>query len=557
MAMARRCVSTLVAAVLASSCEVPPTQIILRVESDIAPARVGGVLRAVDVRVGYGPGAWETSRAVRLDVAGEAFPGEFAVTAADPNDQRPIRFTVVGALSDGTSLRREFVVRFSPRRTTVLEAFLADRCRGVTCPSDRTCGRDAVCEPILRDELPLYAPLRDATVAARDDIAPSTDDSSVTEVTTGAGDAIGGEVVDVPTDDTDGSEDAVTADTRAAPNDVLDASMSGDAAEMPDTFIRDDIIDAPSDIVQRCGDVGERHVCGGACVDLQNDRTHCGACGVACATGRVCSLGRCEIPPPNDRCADAQVLSMVGTSTQASANTAGATHDLQAPCAPSLAGPDVFYRFTIAGPASEIISADTFGTSSDTVVFFASSCTSALPTAGAPGVVACNDDAITLGCGVSSGRASQAVAILPPGTHFLVLTGSAAVSAVIHIQHLPIGNGGATLLGSETTVSGRTSRMGVIGNIGSGHMGPENTYWWRTCQEAPAMTVTATSCGTSWPSTLYVSSGVGAPFNVGISCGAGMILTASDPAGAGIHTLNVDGVAAGNSGDYVVQVSRR
>ncbi|MCA3011848.1 MAG: hypothetical protein INH41_05540, partial [Myxococcaceae bacterium] len=33
--------------------------------------------------------------------------------------------------------------------------------------------------------------------------------------------------------------------------------------------------------------------CGGACVDLQNDRRHCGACGTECSAGSVCTAGAC------------------------------------------------------------------------------------------------------------------------------------------------------------------------------------------------------------------------------------------------------------------------
>ena len=34
-------------------------------------------------------------------------------------------------------------------------------------------------------------------------------------------------------------------------------------------------------------------LCSGACVDVQNDNAHCGACGTACTGGQVCSQGKC------------------------------------------------------------------------------------------------------------------------------------------------------------------------------------------------------------------------------------------------------------------------
>jgi hypothetical protein len=36
--------------------------------------------------------------------------------------------------------------------------------------------------------------------------------------------------------------------------------------------------------------------CSGACVDLANSPTNCGACGNACASGKICSLGACTTP---------------------------------------------------------------------------------------------------------------------------------------------------------------------------------------------------------------------------------------------------------------------
>ncbi|MBN1770649.1 MAG: hypothetical protein JXB32_05265, partial [Deltaproteobacteria bacterium] len=52
--------------------------------------------------------------------------------------------------------------------------------------------------------------------------------------------------------------------------------------------------------------------CGGACVDLQTDRAHCGACDEACETGEVCVDGACATSCPagqdvcDDRCVELQ-----------------------------------------------------------------------------------------------------------------------------------------------------------------------------------------------------------------------------------------------------------
>jgi hypothetical protein len=41
--------------------------------------------------------------------------------------------------------------------------------------------------------------------------------------------------------------------------------------------------------------------CGGACVDLQSDASHCGACGVSCGPG-TCSAGACVCDPGATEC---------------------------------------------------------------------------------------------------------------------------------------------------------------------------------------------------------------------------------------------------------------
>ncbi|MBI4702589.1 MAG: SBBP repeat-containing protein [Deltaproteobacteria bacterium] len=47
---------------------------------------------------------------------------------------------------------------------------------------------------------------------------------------------------------------------------------------------------------QACGVcVGGTTKCGNKCVDTQTDAANCGACGVACAPGEICSAGKCEI----------------------------------------------------------------------------------------------------------------------------------------------------------------------------------------------------------------------------------------------------------------------
>lgn len=43
-------------------------------------------------------------------------------------------------------------------------------------------------------------------------------------------------------------------------------------------------------------------VCGTTCLDLQNDRTNCGTCGLTCTGGQICQMGRCVCPSGQTLC---------------------------------------------------------------------------------------------------------------------------------------------------------------------------------------------------------------------------------------------------------------
>lgn len=49
-----------------------------------------------------------------------------------------------------------------------------------------------------------------------------------------------------------------------------------------------------------------QQLCSGACVDVQSDEAHCGACGNACAAGQSCEAGQCQAPQP--QCTTGQTL---------------------------------------------------------------------------------------------------------------------------------------------------------------------------------------------------------------------------------------------------------
>ncbi len=291
--------------------------------------------------------------------------------------------------------------------------------------------------------------------------------------------------------------------------------------------------------------------CAGSCVTLSSDPRHCGGCGNLCPAGRSCANGTCVDPAPsNDRCAGAIELNLAAPQTTFTANLVGANRDLSASCT-SANGADVYYRFTLPPGARQLVYADTYGASFDTVLMFANGCTSPVPTGTTAGDGPCNDDS----CGTLQ---SQVVALLNPGTYYLVVAGygSNTGTTPVRFQHLPVGNGPLALLNpGSTSVGGVTAGTGqIIGCTGSG---PENTYWWRTCHTAGAGTLTATTCSrASWDTVLYFynGTGVGGACNDD-ACGLQSSITGAVSAGSGIHTLTIDGWG-GSSGSYTIAVSR-
>lgn len=102
------------------------------------------------------------------------------------------------------------------------------------------------------------------------------------------------------------------------------------SGDMPDSAAPQGDGAAPLDL----GCPGGTDKCGGQCVDLQLDRSHCGDCNTACAMGMVCSGGRCgaSCQPPLVLCqgacidprADAKNCGKCGTVCAPRANAAPA-----------------------------------------------------------------------------------------------------------------------------------------------------------------------------------------------------------------------------------------
>ena len=111
----------------------------------------------------------------------------------------------------------------------------------------------------------------------------------------------------------------------------------------------------------------------------------------------------------------------------------GATHQMDIPCAAN--GGDVVFSITNTNP--QLVSADTFGATWNTILYFSDTCPpDTSGTVSQDGLPVCNDDA----CGTSQ---SQATALLSYGTHYLILSGANGESGdvTIHFDRTMVGDG--------------------------------------------------------------------------------------------------------------------
>jgi hypothetical protein len=151
------------------------------------------------------------------------------------------------------------------------------------------------------------------------------------------------------------------------------------------------------------------------------------------------------------------------------------------------------------------------------------------------------------------------MARLNPGTYYLVLSGCGWGPATVRFQHLPVGNGSLTLLGpgSSATVSGTTSGSGIM--FGCTGVGPENTYFWYSCQSYAGGAFSASTCGgASWDTVLYQRSASRSPTEIcnDDACSVQSNISGSIPSGPGLHTLYIDGFGSTSSGAYTITYTR-
>ncbi len=342
-----------VLAALAGSCEQPRTELVVRVDSEVAwgpGQRVQSVVLTVR-RIGAdGPLRSARTTALGADVGRRQLPLYVGVLAAGDDIDTPVWVEALGCgAPNGCTATTAFVaqravVRFVRDQTQELSLLLASACVGVRCASDQQCAANGLCEaataaqarvrPFVGNVAPIggdaagvvQVPIDAATVA---DVLTDTGRDVTVAMDAPIDTAI---VMDSPAIVDLASEVAVPTDMVGAipddgriPIDVPIACPSGLAD--CDGDASNGCESMPATDRSNCGAC--RRVCGsgavcaagtclcpsgglecaGACVDTNIDTMNCGTCGHPCAVGETCASGICRCLAPRMTCPGACVLS--------------------------------------------------------------------------------------------------------------------------------------------------------------------------------------------------------------------------------------------------------
>ena len=251
-----------------------------------------------------------------------------------------------------------------------------------------------------------------------------------------------------------------------------------------------------------------------------------------------------ELPPPNS-CVNAIEIPTDNPHFELALTTTGQSHKFDLPCAQG--GPDLVLQFSLL--SHELVSADTFGASWNTILHISKTCPPG-PATDNPdaGLAACSDDA----CNTSQ---SQATALLPNYRYYLFLSGANGESGdvTLHFQHAQVGNGPSSPLAPGTgSVSGATVYGDSPPDIGCEAPGPSSTYWWTTCPDYLGGALAASTCtGTTFDTFLSLqiprAELVSCVDNTD-PCGLQSSMRATIPPGAGLNVLTVGGGSNGDNG---------
>jgi hypothetical protein len=264
----------------------------------------------------------------------------------------------------------------------------------------------------------------------------------------------------------------------------------------------------------------------------------------------VSAAGSGGAPALNGTCDTPYLIPTDVTHTDVIVSNAGRPHSFDLPCA--VTSGVVVLSFILTQP--ELVYADTFGASWNTVVAFADQCDGTWQTLPAVGTSACSDDA----CGSAQ---SQAVALLDYGLHYLFVAGVRGESGqvTVHFQHAQVGSGPLAVLGAGAgSLHGTTQGRGAVSLCQSS--APENSYWWSTCPAYPGGSMAASTCtGTTFDTVLSLqvpSTGALTCADDDPACGVQSKLGATLSAGAGLYVLTVDGTTGRDLGSYTLTYNR-
>ena len=261
--------------------------------------------------------------------------------------------------------------------------------------------------------------------------------------------------------------------------------------------------------------------------------------------------GKMDSPPANS-CSNPIVIPMDQPHVDLALTTTGGGHRFDLPCGQG--GADVVLSFTVL--QNELVYADTFGATWNTLLFFTNACpidpgSGDIPGAGA---AVCNDDA----CHTTQ---SQAFALLRTGIYYLILSGASDESGdvTLHFQHAPMGNG---------PVAGLAAGIGSIEGITNGAgptdvceaPGPSSSYWWLTCPDYLGGAFSASTCtGTTFDTVLSLQiprSDLVSCVDDTDPCGTRSSMDATIPPGAGLNVVTVGGGTPSASGTYLLTYTR-
>ncbi len=234
-------------------------------------------------------------------------------------------------------------------------------------------------------------------------------------------------------------------------------------------------------------------------------------------------------------------------------DTTGAPHTIGAPCATD--GGEMFFSLSFSKPV--FVYADTFGASFPTVLYLLDDSCTPLSVPTTAGDSLCS-------AGACSSSQSQIVALLGAGQYEIGVSGagSAAGPVRVHVQWALSPSGAATALprGSSTQSGATVAGNGNIEGLGASceAAGPEDGYWWTSCPADSGGAISASTCdGATWETVLEVQVPGSIPYTCNVdSCGLQTSLAATEPAGAGLRVVTVDGQSGSDFGPYTLTASR-